>query len=67
LGIFARLEHPCSDRFTPCGAVQKNPSGRIISSLDWEKLDEMGQRGVFLTASRGREIVTAESLIAKCS
>ena len=32
-GIFARLQHPCSDRFTPSGAVQKNPSGRIISSI----------------------------------
>jgi hypothetical protein len=32
-GIFAHLQHPCSDRFTPSGAVQKNPSGRIISSI----------------------------------
>ena len=31
-GISARLQLPCSDRVTPSGAVQKNPSGRIISA-----------------------------------
>ena len=31
-GVVARLQHPCSDRAAPSGAVPKNPSGRIISA-----------------------------------
>jgi len=38
--VVARLRHPCSDRFTQSGAVQKNPSGRIISSFQGNKLED---------------------------
>jgi hypothetical protein len=45
-GVVARLQHPWSDRFTPSGAVQKNPLGRIISSLEGRKLEDLRRRGV---------------------
>ena len=45
-GIVARLQHPYSDRFTPSGAVQKNPLNRIISSFQGNMLEDLKRRGV---------------------